>query len=89
MGYKLGYGMGGTIGYIIQLSDSAFIPLCEDNTDYQTFLEWNKIQESPLDLNSTIAPSVNYENEIKTQAEMQRILREQAVTNLKAQKVIQ
>jgi len=31
-----------------------YIPICEDNSDYQEFKTWNKAQKTPLDLNSTI-----------------------------------
>ena len=53
--YKLRYDMNtGKVTSITRLSDGASIPLCEGNTDYQEFLKWNKAQETPLDLNSTI-----------------------------------
>ena len=35
-------------------NDNMSIPICEGNTDYQEFLKWNKVQKTPLDLNSTI-----------------------------------
>ena len=53
--YKLNYDITtGKISCIIRLSDNASIPICAGNTDYQTFLVWNKAQKTPLDLNSTI-----------------------------------
>jgi len=49
--YQLNYdNMTGKVGSIKRLSDSASIPLCEDNTDFQTFLEWNAGQTTPLDI---------------------------------------
>jgi hypothetical protein len=50
--YKLCYDLTGQVSGINK--DGAFIPLCEGNTDYQTFLKWNSEQEVPLDLKSTI-----------------------------------
>lgn len=42
-------------GKIISIQNGNMsIPLAEDNTDYQQFLEWNAQQETPLDLESTI-----------------------------------
>lgn len=55
--YKLHYGIGSKVGCIIRLSDGANIPLCEANADYQAFLKWNRKQQIPLDLNSTIEPA--------------------------------
>lgn len=55
--YKLLYNLQtGQLSCIVRLSDNACIPLCKDNIDYQEFLKWNKAQETPLDLNSTIEP---------------------------------
>jgi uncharacterized protein YfeS len=42
----------GKVESVKRLSTGASIPLCEGNTDYQAFLEWNKEQSTPLDLNS-------------------------------------
>ena len=44
----------GKVLAIQRLSDNAFIPLCEGNSDYQAFLKWNAEQKTPLDLESTI-----------------------------------
>jgi hypothetical protein len=53
--YEIIYNQfSGRIDCIRRLYDNACIPLCEDNTDYQEFLIWNKAQAIPLDLNSTI-----------------------------------
>ena len=57
MEYSLTYSaFTGRVDSIRRLKDNACIPLCEDNTDYQEFLEWNKEQKEPLDLKSTIEP---------------------------------
>jgi hypothetical protein len=34
--------------YIIRLSDSAQIPMCEDNTDYQAYLKWLEEGNTPI-----------------------------------------
>ena len=53
--YKLNYSpFTGKCGGVIRLSDNASIPLCEANSDYQEFLNWNSEQTVPLDLKSTI-----------------------------------
>lgn len=56
MEYELKYSpVNGKVVNIIRLSDNAHIPLCEANSDYQTFLKWNNETVPPrLDLNSTI-----------------------------------
>jgi len=55
--YRLNYlPWDGTIGGVIRLSDNANIGLSETNPDFREFLEWNKAQKTPLDLNSTIVP---------------------------------
>ena len=70
MSYELFYeSMTGNVSGIKRLSDNSFIPLCEGNSDYQTFLAWNSEQEMPLDLNSTIEsveqkPTRDLSNEI-------------------------
>ncbi len=33
---------------IKRLADNAFIPFCEDNTDYQKYLEWLDAGNTPL-----------------------------------------
>jgi hypothetical protein len=40
MSYQLCNDMGGNLCAIKRLSDSAFIPLDESNSDYQEYLEW-------------------------------------------------
>jgi hypothetical protein len=53
--YELYYSVEtGKVVAINCLSKKISIPLCEDNTDYQDFLIWNKAQKTPLDLSSTI-----------------------------------
>jgi hypothetical protein len=58
--YELIYDSNGKVSTVKKIiADSPipitmFIPICEGNSDYQDFLKWNKEQESPLDLNSTI-----------------------------------
>jgi hypothetical protein len=55
--YELIYNLGtGVVNGLKRLSDNASIPICEDNSDYQDFLAWNKEQKEPLDLKSTIEP---------------------------------
>jgi len=48
--YQLNYDMTGKVSGIKRISDSASIPLCEDNADFQAFLEWKAEQEPPLDI---------------------------------------
>ena len=51
--YELVYDS--TTGKVIGLvKNGSSIPFSEMNPDYQEFLSWNKVQETPLDLNSTI-----------------------------------
>lgn len=51
--YQLIYSQeNGKVAGIKKTSNGAFIPLAEDNTDYQAFLEWNAEQLISLDLNS-------------------------------------
>ena len=38
--YKLSKNSFGETNIIIRLSDNAFIPMSEDNTDYQAYLAW-------------------------------------------------
>ena len=39
--YKLQYDLlSKSINIIHRLSDNAFIPIAEDNTDYQAYLKW-------------------------------------------------
>ena len=64
--YKLIYNDRNTVGSIQKGNMS--IPICEDNTDYQEFIEWNKEQEVPLDLNSVYTPT-EAEVKAKTNAE--------------------
>ena len=53
--YTLIYGKDNKVSGINK--DGASIPLCEDNTDYQDFLVWNKSQKAPLVLNSVYKPT--------------------------------
>jgi hypothetical protein len=51
--YKLNYSP--IDGHVCSIQNGNMsIPICEGNSDYQEFLIWNKAQEVPLDLNSTI-----------------------------------
>jgi hypothetical protein len=54
--YQLVYDLLGKASTIKRLSDGAFIPIANDNSDYQDFLKWNSTQKKPLDLKSTIEP---------------------------------
>jgi hypothetical protein len=45
--YKLVKPIVGNM-YIQRLSDNAFIPMAEDNTDYQTYLKWLNEGNTPL-----------------------------------------
>ena len=72
--YKLLYDQGsGKVSCIMRGNDS--IPICEDNTDYQEFLEWNKEQKVPLDLKSIYEPTLA-EIQAKVNAEAIRKLAE-------------
>jgi len=67
--YELNYdSMTGKVGSIKRLSDSASIPLCEDNMDFRAFLEWNIEQAVPLDLDSIDAASIAAHEAQKEQA---------------------
>ena len=33
---------------VLRLSDNATIPICDDNTDYQTYLKWVEEGNTPL-----------------------------------------
>jgi len=52
--YKLRYGFDGKVSGVA--IGNKYIPASTDNVDFQNFLEWNKAQKEPLDLNSTIEP---------------------------------
>ena len=45
--YKLAKTLTGS-DYIIRLSDNAFIPMNEANTDYQAYLKWVSEGNTPL-----------------------------------------
>ena len=38
--YQLMTPRGSEVNVVIRLSDNAFIPFAEDNTDYQAYLAW-------------------------------------------------
>jgi hypothetical protein len=38
--YKLKQNFTGGLDFVIRLSDNAYIPFSEDNTDYQAYLKW-------------------------------------------------
>jgi hypothetical protein len=70
--YQLNYdNMTGKVSGIKRLFDSASIPLCEDNTDYRAFLEWNGDQAIPLDI-------VSVNQTIKDAYEAEKAAREAA-----------
>lgn len=50
--YKLFNGFSGQTEAIIRLPDGAFIPLDENNTDYQIYLEWVAEGNTPLPADS-------------------------------------
>lgn len=52
--YKLIYDFNGQVCSVQKISTTEFIPISEDNPDYQEFIKWNAEQETPLDLKSTI-----------------------------------
>jgi hypothetical protein len=63
--YELIYGDDGKVSVIKK--GLSYIPICDANSDYQEFLEWNKQQKTPLDLKSTIAVKIQTQ---PTQAEL-------------------
>ena len=42
-----------------RLLDGACIPLAPGNSDFREFLEWNKVQPTPLDLEAVDRPTVD------------------------------
>jgi hypothetical protein len=62
--------------------DGASIPLCEDNADYQEFLEWNKQQKEPLDLQAVYEPSLE---EFATKRKTEIIIAVQGLMDTTAQ----
>ena len=42
-----------------RLLDKADIPLAPGNSDFREFLEWNKVQPTPLDLEAVDQPTVD------------------------------
>lgn len=86
--YQLNYdNTTGKVSGIKRTSDSASIPLCEDNTDYQAFLEWNATQSTPLDLNkvdaATIAAHEAQKEQAKVDALINQKMKDLAIADLK------
>jgi LEA14-like dessication related protein len=86
--YQLNYdNMTGKVSGIKRTLDSASIPICEGNSDYQAFLEWNAKQVVPLDLNSIsqamIATKVAREEHSTIETLIQKKLRDNAISDLK------
>jgi hypothetical protein len=50
--YKLFKNLNGEINSVIRLSDNSFIPMVEDNSDYQAFLLWKSEGNEPLPADS-------------------------------------
>jgi hypothetical protein len=46
--YKLFKDLMGNQNQVIRLSDNAYIPFAEDNTDYQAYLKWLAEGNVPL-----------------------------------------
>ena len=46
--YKLIKDFGGNINSVQRLSDMAFIPMSNDNTDYQEYLKWVAEGNTPI-----------------------------------------
>lgn len=47
--YKTVLNMDGSIANLIErVSDNAFIPFCEENTDYKEYLKWLELGNTPL-----------------------------------------
>ena len=46
--YKLYRSKEGFIAVVIRLSDNASIPFSPDNTDYQEYLKWLELGNTPL-----------------------------------------
>jgi hypothetical protein len=44
--YKLQTSFG--TSFIVRIADNAFIPMSEDNTDYQAYLKWLSEGNEPL-----------------------------------------
>uniref|UniRef100_A0A6M3JCK7 Uncharacterized protein n=1 Tax=viral metagenome TaxID=1070528 RepID=A0A6M3JCK7_9ZZZZ len=79
--------MTGKVSGIKRTSDSASIPLCEDNTDFAAFLEWNALQPIPLDLNTIDAATIAAHEAQKEQAQVDALIsqkmRDIAIADLK------
>jgi hypothetical protein len=84
--YQLNYDTQGKVSGI-RRSDGASIPLCEDNTDYVAFLEWNATQSTPLDLNSVSQEMIDAQKERAEQAKVDALInqkmRDNAIADLK------
>ena len=59
MKYKLYNDAVGNPVIICRKSDMAFIPMANDNTDYQTYLKWLKEGNTPMEADKETEYSIN------------------------------
>ena len=46
--YKLLQEKGRPLSMVLRIADNAYIPMSEDNTDYQQYLKWVQAGNTPL-----------------------------------------
>jgi len=51
--YKLIKNYNGTIDTVQRVADNTFIPFAQDNSDYQTYLAWLALGNTPLPADDT------------------------------------